>query len=167
MVSTTRWRSYIACLFDPVRDLAWVLKQIRFNILVLLIILAVMLGSDQIQDELIALGLDLPPVYLIGSFAAICWWAFNMFYWARFVLDFDYRERPVETCEVPALQGRHRRLDWLIANTPRIMGAAAFLVAIAGFAWVQRWVLAGGLAVIAAGFRFFFMWRRRPPLHAG
>jgi hypothetical protein len=166
MVSITRWRSCVACLFDPVRDLAWVLKQIRFNILVLVIILAVMLGSDQIQDELIALGLDLPPVYLIGSFAAICWWAFNMFYWARFVLDFDYRERPVETCEVPALQGRDRRLDWLIANTPRIMGVVAFLVAIAGFAWVQQWVLAGALAVIAAVFSFLFMWRRRRLLNA-
>ncbi|HEV2336298.1 MAG TPA: hypothetical protein VGS13_12425, partial [Stellaceae bacterium] len=160
-----RWSSWIACWFDPIRDLVWVLKPTRFALIVLLIVLAVMVGSDQIQDELVAVGVDAPKLYLIGIYAALCWWAFNTFYWSRFVLDFEFRPIPAETCTIVELQGRDARVRWLVEQVPRVLGTAAFGVAIIGFLAAGLPYHAVAALIIGGGFCFVFMWQRRPLLN--
>lgn len=159
------WLVRIACWFDPVRDLVWVLKPTRFSLLALAVVLGVMVGSDQIQDELVAVGEDAPILYRSGIYAALCWWAFASFYWARFVLDFDQRPVPPETgpSVVPGRQAA--RIGWLVKQVPRIIGTAAFVVAFIGF--LVAGLCADALAALVVGgiFCTIFMWRRRPLLN--
>jgi hypothetical protein len=160
-----RWLTRIACWFDLVRDLAWVLRPTRFSLVVLAIVLGVMVGSDQIRDELVAIGKDAPILYQLGIYAALCWWAFASFYWSRLVLDFELRPIPPETCPCVVLGGRAARIGWLVRQVPRVIGTLAFVVAIIGF------LLAGlpghALAALIVGgvFCALFMWWRRPLLN--
>jgi len=93
-----------------------------------------MVGSDQIQDELVAVGVDAPKLYLIGIYAAVVLVAFKHVLTGRALCSTsNFARSRRKTCTIVELQGRAARIRGLVAQVPRIIGTAAFVVASIGF----------------------------------
>ncbi len=149
--------SRLARWLDPIRDLFWTLGPTRFSVIVVLVIGVGLAGTDQMQDVLLALAEDANPVGVAGFYAALSWWAFNVFYGARFILDRELRPLPKR----PDAAASKARIAYFITFVPRALGLAAFAAVAIALACARSWALAATTIAIGGTFGYVFFWRRR------
>src|SRR5258707_494434 len=149
--------SRLARWLDPIRDLFWTLGPTRFSVIVVLVIGVGLAGTDQMQDVLLALAEDANPVGVAGFYAALSWWAFNVFYGARFILDRELRPLPRR----PDAAASKARIACFITYVPRALGLAAFAAVAIALACARAWALSAATIVIGGAFGYVFFWRRR------
>jgi hypothetical protein len=122
MTAFMRW---LRRLWSGPREWLLFLKPIRFVVIPLALLLYALIWSDQGQDAVRALvefERNCPRWGLVSGFVlTVIFLALQSWYWARQLLRVDYPQ-------LQELGERHERLElW----TPRILGALAFLIAIA------------------------------------
>jgi hypothetical protein len=147
----------LARWLDPIRDLSWTLGPTRFSVIVVLVIGLGLAGTDQMQGVLRALTEDANPIGIAGFYVALSWWAFNVFYGARFILDRELRPLPRR----PDAAASKARIACYITYVPRALGLAAFAAVAIALACAQAWALSAATIVIGSAFGYLFFWRRR------
>ncbi len=81
-------------------------------------------------------------------------WAFQSWYWARLLLDLTFGDR-----DAPLAHPRAGRLRTIIIETPRVLAAGSYLVAVAVCLLAGTWLIGGLLAVEGILFYAFLVLR--------
>ena len=135
------------------RDVVTVLRPCRFSALVVAAGAALLL-SDQAREFTVRLPAE--------SLAKTAWfdvcvflWAFQSWYWARLLLDLTFGGR-----DSPLAHPRAGRLRTIIVETPRVLAAGSYLVAVAVCLMAGTWVVGAFLAVEGIVFYAFLVLRK-------
>jgi len=137
---------FIAKGWQFVRDVITVVRPCRFSALVV-VAGAALLFSGQ--------GLEFTVRLPSESLGKAVWfdvcvflWAFQSWYWARLVLDLTFGDR-----NVPLAHPRADRLKAIITQTPRVLAAGSYLVAVAVCFRAGTWLI--GVVLFAEGILFY------------
>lgn len=147
----------VARWLDRIRDLGWTLGPTRFSLIALAVVGLGLACTDQMQDVLLGLSQDINPVAWIGFYLALAWWAFNVFYGARFILDRALRPLPKR----PDAVASRERIACYVTEVPRWLGTAAFGVVAIAFLRTQAYVFAAATVAVGGVFSYLFFWCRR------
>ena len=156
MGTLTRFRSFIARIWRAIHEIRKLLRPGRFSIFVVIAGAALLLVNAQGRE--IAVGLVDAPLLWEGVFFHVCvfLWAFESWYWARMMLEMVHgsdREK--------ALDGRPYKPHeaWVIKHGPRLVAAAAYVVAGAALLIAGAWGHA--IAVVIIGILFYWLLVKR------
>jgi len=143
---------WFAKLWQFLRDVVTVLRPARFSALVV-VAGAALLFSDQGQEfttRLPAEGLGKTAWFDLCVFL----WAFQSWYWARLLLDLTFGDRNADLAHP-----RADRLKAIIVQTPRVLAAGSYLVAVAVCVLAGTWLIGVVLAVEGIAFYAFLVLR--------
>src|SRR5690349_13027983 len=146
----------LARLWQFLGDVVAVLRPCRFSALVVAAGVALLLCPQGLE-----LTVRLPSESLAKAVwfdACVFLWAFQSWYWARLVLDLTFgRDRS------PKADPEAERIRRIVVQTPRLLAAASYLVALAAclLAGSGAWLLSLALAVEGALFYGFLVLRTR------
>ncbi|MEY8875484.1 MAG: hypothetical protein AB9M60_03170 [Leptothrix sp. (in: b-proteobacteria)] len=151
----------LACaqLWAWLRDLLFVLRPCRFSVLVLLFGAVLLMAVPQGRELTVRLEDD--SGWLRMWFClAVTLWAFESWYWARFILDACFGT----TRDTAARRAvRSARTTWLVNHVPRVIAVLAFALAVVA-CWRtgtpnNRWL---ALLLLGLGVAFYalLIWRR-------
>ena len=152
----SRFRYFFARLWRALREIAELLRPGRFSIFVVVAGAALLLLNAQGRE--IAVGLVDAPVLWAGVAFHVCvfLWAFESWYWARLMTEMVHgpnRKKDPHGNLYPPYQA------WVKRNGPRIIAAAAYLVAGVALLLAGAW---GHLVfVVIAGSLFYWLLVRR------
>ncbi|HEX4583742.1 MAG TPA: patatin-like phospholipase family protein [Burkholderiaceae bacterium] len=142
-------RRKLASVWEALCDAGAVLYPCRFSLFVIVAGAALLLLTAQGQE--LAVRLPDEPLFWreLAFHACVFLWGFESWYWARIMLDFTFsRDRQSD------VHGRllSSRQQWLVNHLPRILAAAAYLIA--GFALLlaRSWIDLAATAAIGIGF---------------
>jgi hypothetical protein len=142
----------LARLWQFLRDLVTVLRPCRFSALVVAAGAALLLSGQGHE-----LTLRLPAEGLAKALwfqACVFLWAFQSWYWARLMLDLSFGDRDA-SLDHP----RAGRLKRIIVQTPRVLAAGSYLVAVAVCTLAGTWLMAALLIVEGILFYAFLVLR--------
>jgi hypothetical protein len=136
----------IARLWQFARDVVTILRPCRFSALVVAAGAALMLSGQGLEFtvRLPSEGLGKAAWFDLCVFL----WAFQSWYWARLVLDLTFGDR-----NAPLAHPRAGRLKAIIIQTPRLLAAGSYLVAVAVCFRAGTWLI--GLLLLAEGILFY------------
>lgn len=152
----TRFRLFFARLWRAIREVAELLRPTRFSIFVVVAGAALLLMNAQGRE--IAVGLVDAPVLWAGVAFHVCvfLWAFESWYWARLMMEMALgADRTLDP------EGKRYRpcAAWVKQHCPRIIAAAAYLVA--GIALLLAGAWGHLISVVIAGSLFYWLLVRR------
>jgi hypothetical protein len=144
----SRARLFCARTWQAARDVTTVLHPCRFSVFMVLAGGALLFASAQGRE--LAVGLPGAPMLAQIAFQlAVFLWAFESWYWSRLMLDVTYgldRKRNV----LGARFSPHEA--WTIRNGPRVIAAAAYVVAAIAVGLAGAWWPFAVLAIIGTLF---------------
>lgn len=124
-----RLLDWLACVWDVVEDFLYVFMPARFSALIIVVCGVLLILEPQSQDVLVSLGEDDRAWHWVWFYLAVTVWAAGGWYWARIVLSIRFKPPKPPTCKNPKfLFGQERRIRFLVAHTPRTLGAAGYLL---------------------------------------
>ncbi|HVY65093.1 MAG TPA: hypothetical protein VHH11_09760, partial [Gammaproteobacteria bacterium] len=154
MDETTRRSAFEAlmtrghALWCRIRDIAAVLKIIRFSLLVPAVLIVVLVASDQLTDILRAVGEDARRGQIASLLLAAAFEALIVWYTARTMLRFNFESIPASQASV--LPNLKRYLPrWLAVLVPTAIGVRVLLLAKGSAYPAAVYVLAAALLAIA------------------
>ena len=135
------------------RDVVAVLRPCRFSALVVAAGAALLLSGQGLEFtvRLPSEGLGKTLWFDVCVFL----WAFQSWCWARLLLDLTFGDR-----DAPLAHPRAGRIKAVIVETPRVLAAGSYLVAVAVCALAGTWLIGALLAVEGALFYAFLVLRR-------
>ena len=136
----------LAEMWQFARDVLTILRPCRFSALVVAAGAALMLSGQGLEFTV-----RLPSEGLgkaVWFDACVFLWAFQSWYWARLVLDLTFGDR-----DTPLAHPRAGRMKAVIIQTPRLLAAGSYLVAVAVCFRAGTWVI--GLVLLAEGILFY------------
>jgi len=128
------------------RDVVTVVRPCRFSALVVVAGAALLLSGQGLEFTV-----RLPSESLgkaVWFDVCVFLWAFQSWYWARLVLDLTFGDR-----NTPLAHPRADRLKAIITQTPRLLAAGSYLVAVAVCFRAGTWLI--GLLLLAEGILFY------------
>ena len=143
-----------ARVWQFLRDVVTVLRPCRFSALVVAAGVALLLSGQGLEFTV-----RLPaesPVKTLWFHVCVFLWAFQSWFWARLILDLTFGERD-SALEHP----RAARLKGIILQTPRVLAAGSYLVAVAVSVRAGTALIGAVLAVEAVLFYAFLVLRIR------
>jgi len=151
----SRLRLFFARSWQTLREVATVLHPCRFSVFMVLAGGALLFASPQGRE--LAVGLPGAPLLAQVSFhLAVFLWAFESWYWSRLMLDvtngLDRQRNALGVRFAP-----HEA--WTIRNGPRVIAAAAYVVAAIAVGLAGAWIQFALLA--AAGVLFYWLLVKR------
>jgi hypothetical protein len=151
----SRLRLFFARSWQTLREVATVLHPCRFSVFMVLAGGALLFASPQGRE--LAVGLPGAPLLAQVAFHfAVFLWAFESWYWSRLMLDVTNgldRQRNALGMRF----GPHEA--WTIRNGPRVIAAAAYVVAAIAVGLAGAWIQFALLA--AAGTLFYWLLVKR------
>ena len=153
-----------ARLWAFLRDLAGVLAPCRFSLFVVVAGGALLLSVPQGRELTVRLP-DEGAGKIFLFYLCVFIWAFQSWYWARFILDAWFGDDRQAADAAPRLPAR---VSWLIDHVPRAIGFLAYAVAVLAClvpgkdttAWI-------GLSLVPQGLLFYVLLVRRRDLVSG
>ena len=135
------------------RDVVTVLRPCRFSALVVAAGAALLLSGQGLEFtvRLPSEGLGKTLWFDVCVFL----WAFQSWYWARLLRDLTFGDR-----DGPLAHPRAGRIKAIIVETPRVLAAGSYLVAVTVCAFAGTWLIGALLAVEGALFYAFLVLRR-------
>ena len=135
------------------RDLVVVLRPCRFSALVAAAGVALLL-TDQGREFTVRLPAE---SWVKTAWFDVCvfLWAFQSWYWARLLLDLTFGDR-----NAPLAHPRAGRLKTIIIQTPRVLAAGSYLVAVIVCVFAGTWLIGALLAVEGILFYVFLVLRK-------
>ena len=147
-------RILVACarVWQFLRDVVIVLRPCRFSALVVAAGVALLL-SDQGREFTVRLPAE---TWVKTAWFDVCvfLWAFQSWYWARLLLDLTFGDR-----DAPLAHPRASRLKTIIIETPRVLAAGSYLIAVAVCLFAGTWLIGALLAVEGILFYVFLVLR--------
>jgi hypothetical protein len=141
------------------RDLVYVLKPCRFSVFVVVFGGALLLAVPQGREMTVRLAAD-GWMHEVWFCAAVAAWAFQSWYWARFILDATFgTDRDKLTA---AVSRRPARIRFLVDHLPRVIAFIAY--AVAGAAALLTGNVVVAVVLLALGIAFYFALVRRRDL---
>jgi hypothetical protein len=151
----SRLRLFFARSWQTLREVVTVLHPCRFSVFMVLAGGALLFASPQGRE--LAVGLPGAPLLAQVAFhLAVFLWAFESWYWSRLMLDVINgldRQRNALGMRFPPHEA------WTIRNGPRVIAAAAYVVAAIAVGLAGAWIEFALLA--AAGILFYWLLVKR------